>query len=677
MALPSLAAELAITASNGEVWLSIGEALLFGGGSLLFGTWVARTVGLLRSDAPAGETLGVGLATGLMVLAAWWAAIWSGGRSSFTPVAVGLGVAITLAVAQRAQRRTAAVHTAEPSSSDDDGATIRARPPRRRHLVLAALAGATFVVAVALLYGSTLAPSPRDGAQPVERTDVALYAVLGADLAATGTETNTLPAGFSELPGAPAQTWYHWGELWLASAVITVFGAAPLSARYLVVLPLLLLAAAAMTGTLVRRVNGTASRPAYLFGFLACLVLAPIPLISGPFFSVWAAGLIFGITVFGLAAVAVLLALYSLAVLGTLQPTWALACFVASAVALILPAHVVLALLALVGVGAAWMIRIGRSLLAARRLPALSEAWRRTFIATAIALLATVAGGLLTGHGLGVSGGLALNVSPFNASWRDTVAIVTLGAGMLLTIPIAWLLARRDAPLLADICLGTMALLVAGAIAWGWRLATFNMFYLFFGGIAVFATPIAAVAVWLLLDRLRRTRHRAWVIPVVVLCAIQLELGALVGLGRIQGGAGVYEPIPVSLLRAIGQLPEDAKLAYACQSFEEISFVNSKLLSIDAHTGHRIVPMCFEADVNGPLLGAPVSAQTPDAGFPSSPQAALYPDSTARPTSDAVAAFLKAHGIDYIYADAAHPNSLVASAVPVATSGGFELLRVP
>ena len=50
---------------------------------------MARTVGLLRSDAPAGETLGVGLASGLMVLAAWWAAIWSEGRSSFTPVALG------------------------------------------------------------------------------------------------------------------------------------------------------------------------------------------------------------------------------------------------------------------------------------------------------------------------------------------------------------------------------------------------------------------------------------------------------------------------------------------------------------------------------------------------------------------------------------------------------------
>ena len=61
----------------------------------------------------------------------------------------------------------------------------------------------------------------------------------------------------------------------------------------------------------------------------------------------------------------------------------------------------------------------------------------------------------------------------------------------------------------------------------------------------------------------------------------------------------------MSVLQAIGQLPADAKLAYACQSLEEISFVNSKLLGIDAHTDRRIVPMCFEADVLGPLFGAP------------------------------------------------------------------------
>jgi hypothetical protein len=42
-----------------------------------------------------------------------------------------------------------------------------------------------------------------------------------------------------------------------------------------------------------------------------------------------------------------------------------------------------------------------------------------------------------------------------------------------------------------------------------------------------------------------------------------------------------------------------------------------------------------------------------------------------------VATFLKAHGIDYIYADAAYPNTLVTNAVPIATSGNSQVLRVP
>src|SRR2546427_7189525 len=106
--LQLFAAEFAITISNGDVWVSIGLALLLGGGCLAFGIWLARTIGLLGSDAPAGETLGVGLASGLMVLAAWWAAIWSGGRSSFTPVAVGFAIAIALGLAGRARRPAAA-----------------------------------------------------------------------------------------------------------------------------------------------------------------------------------------------------------------------------------------------------------------------------------------------------------------------------------------------------------------------------------------------------------------------------------------------------------------------------------------------------------------------------------------------------------------------------------------
>ena len=69
-----------------------------------------------------------------------------------------------------------------------------------------------------------------------------------------------------------------------------------IAGRYLVVLPVLLLAAASLTGTVVRRLARTDSRRAYVFGVLACLFLAPIPLVPGPFFSLWAIGLIFGIT---------------------------------------------------------------------------------------------------------------------------------------------------------------------------------------------------------------------------------------------------------------------------------------------------------------------------------------------------------------------------------------------
>jgi len=104
--------------------------------------------------------------------------------------------------------------------------------------------------------------------------------------------------------------------------------------------------------------------------------LAPVALIPGPVFSSWARGLIFGITLYGLAAVAVLLGMYSLAVLGRRNATWALASFVGSAAALIVPAHLAIALLALVGVGSVWTIRIVQSLVAERRLPVVSQAWR-------------------------------------------------------------------------------------------------------------------------------------------------------------------------------------------------------------------------------------------------------------------------------------------------------------
>ena len=252
---PAVFAELTITMSDATVWLSIGQALLFGGVCLLFGIWVARLVGLLPSDAPAGETLGVGLASGLMVLAAWWAALASGGRSSFTPVAVGFAIAVTLALVRRARPDVDPVPiSAAPSEIAAD--TPESRSTRLRNLAVAVLAGAVFIVALALIFGSTLTLRPRDGIQPIEFQDVAFYSVLGADLAETGTETIYTPSGFSRPEGLPAQTWYHWGEIWLASAAILIFGMAPIDARHFVVLPLLLLAAATLTGTLVRRMTG-------------------------------------------------------------------------------------------------------------------------------------------------------------------------------------------------------------------------------------------------------------------------------------------------------------------------------------------------------------------------------------------------------------------------------------
>jgi len=674
----SLAAEFTITVSNGEVWLSIAEALLFGGVSLLFGIWVARKVGLLRVGAPAGETIGVGLASGLMVLAAWWAALASGGRSSFTPVAVGFAAAIALALVRRARLPADAEFVVSAGTEPTGETTATPRSwSRHKSMVLTVLAGAVFVASVALLYGSTMAPSPRDGVQPVEFNDEAYYSILGADLAKTGTETIYSPSGFSQLEGVPPQTWYHWGELWLAAAAITTFGTAPMAARYFIVLPIVLLAAAALTGAVVRRIARTESRRSYLLGFLACLFLAPIPLIPGPFFSSWAVGLIFGITMYGMAAVAVLLALYCVAVLGGRRATWGLAGFVGTSIAFIVPAHIVIAVLAFVGVASAWAIRSFQSVRAERRLPVVSPVWRRTLIATGIAIVAIVGWGLATGHGMGNSG-LSPSVSPFNASWRDSVAITMLGAGAFFAIGVAWLLFRKTSTAHADTYFGTMVLLVAGAIAWGARLGDFNMFHVFYGGIAVFATPVAAVAVWSIWVRLRITGHSRFAVATLVICAAQMEFGVGLGIIRLESfGPANYAPVRMELVAAIRGLPSDAKVAYACGPSEEIMFWDARLLGLDAHTGRRIMAMCFQSEFFGSMTGGQISAEIPSPLFQFAPQRILYPDSGARPSSAKVTTFLNDHGIHYIFADAAHPNTLIADAIPIATSGDAQLLQIP
>lgn len=645
--------ELAHIVSERDTWLWIGLALLFAGVCLIFGSWLARAVGLLSVDARAGETIGLGLATGLIVLSAVWAAIWSGGRSAFTPAAVGFIVAI--AVARRPRRLS--------------------RPGRGLLAAIGASAG--FLVAIGLLYGSTLAFSPRNSIQPIENPDHTFYAVLGRDLAATGTESNLSASGFDEIPGLPPQAWYHWGEIWLATIPIKLFGTEPMAARYLVVLPVVLLAVAALSGSLVMRLARTTSPRAFYFGVVACLFLAPVPLLPGPFFSSWAFGMILGISLYGLGAVAAILALYGAVVLGARPPTWALAVFAGSVVAFMLPAHILIAALAMVGVGIVSVVRI----LSARRVPTIGPIWRRTIIASIITLAATVVWGQVTGHSFGSSGGPPSTVAPFNASWSQSVTITLLGAGLLYGVPIGWILARERSRIEADIYLAATVLIVIGAVLWGWRLADFNMFYLFFGGIGVFAPPLAAATAVTLLARLRAANHLRLGASLVVLSALQLTWGAGVNtpLNFAKWGP-LYDrqPVPVSVLDSIRNLPTGAKLAYACRPFEEATFAQPQMLSLDLHTGRRIVPMCFQAEGIAWLTsGASKSDAVANSSWPWAPQRSIYPNAAARPSSAAVAAFLHEYGIDYIYADTIHPNSLVPDAVPIASSGGVELLRIP
>jgi hypothetical protein len=351
------------------------------------------------------------------------------------------------------------------------------------------------------------------------------------------------------------------------------------------------------------------------------------------------------------------------------------ACFVGSAWAFILPAHFVLAALAIVGIGSVWIIHGIRSIATTGHLPTIGPVWRRAYVAAGTAIVLSAAWGLLTGHGF-VTGLDAPSVSPFNDFWREAVATTILGAGVFLAIGIAWFMVGRERPTEANLYLGTTGLVLTGTLVWGARLGDLNTIHLFFGGIA-FATPVAAVAVWSVLQRLSKTGHERSAAAVIVLSGVQLVLGVAVSLLVLQGfGPPPNTTVPVRFLAEIESLPSDAKLAYACRPFEESSFWNPRLLGLEAHTGRRIVPMCFEAETLGVLTGGQLSSAVPSTAFGWAPQAALYPDADARPSSASVAAFLKANRIDYIFADGMHRNTLAPDAVPIVAIGDSEFLRL-
>jgi hypothetical protein len=133
----------------------------------------------------------------------------------------------------------------------------------------------------------------------------------------------------------------------------------------------------------------------------------------------------------------------------------------------------------------------------------------------------------------------------------------------------------------------------------------------------------------------------------------------------------------MAFLGVIRGLPMDAKLAYFCRPAEELAIWEPRLLGVGAHASRRIVPMCFQSEFLGLLNGTEMSPDVMSPFFAFAPQRALYPDASASPSADSVAAFLSAHGVQYLYADEAHPNTQVPGATLVAAVGEFLLFRLP
>jgi hypothetical protein len=658
-----LGADIGLTIATPDVWQAIAQALLIATLLTAVGIWVGRHTGLIATGTGTGAALGVGLALGVCVATPVWAAIDSGGRSAFTPVALTYGFAMLAMLAQRRKGRVV------DADADRD-------PRQHARWLLPAVIAAISLVAAALIYGAALAPRARDGVQPVEFMDDAFYSVLARDLDQTGAESFYAPSGFEAIPGTPSQSWYHWGEMWLAAGVSEAFGTTPLDARHLVALPILLLAAIGTAGALVQAFGRTRSRGAFLWGCLGTLFLLPVPWLLPGYQAHWEFGLVIGITSYGLAAVAAILLLYAV----TLAPVgrWdrPRVLVVAGTAGLLVPAHILVFLLACVGVVAGALALVwagGRGRVLAHVPPGVM----RVVVASAVAAGLALAWGSATGHGLAANDA-SVGAVPFGEPWREATLATLVGAGVLLCVPLVWWVLRREDPYRAAIAAGTTAIMLAAIVVWGARFPEHNMFHVFTGAIAVFVTPVAIACVWLLWDRTRASGRRALAATLVAVCLLQVGLSGVISLVRLERrGSGDYPATPISMLEAIRSLPADARIAYACQPRLEVAFWEPWLLSLDAHTGRRMVLMCFVPDSLGVRVGAPEDPTAMSPFFAFAPQRSLYPTAEATPSPDEVAVFLAAHGIGYLYQDAIHSATLVPWAVEVFRDGDHRLLRIP
>jgi hypothetical protein len=661
----TFAVNLLAAVRDDAVWHAV--AICLAAATLVFalGYRLARLVGILDTEAQDSEVLAVGLGVGLVASILAWAAVASGGRSAFTVPALAILAAAAIAL----RRSSTRFEPGEPARVLVEPRSRGLRLPLRLTTVLTAGA---FLVAVGLTYAATMTPSQRDGMQPIEFIDEAYYSMLGDDLARTGTESIYAHSAI-ETAGFPSQTWYHWGEMWFAAAVISTAGLEPLPARHLVALPIILLAMAVLTGSLARRLNGTRSRAALLFAGGCTLFLAPFP-IPASFFAYWARGNLFGVTMYGLALVLILLLALAL-VVNRFKATPALLLFISGVTAALIPAHIILAGLTGIGtIGAVAIWLAGRVRSGGTR-PAVDSSTRLLVLIILSVSAATVGWGVVTGHRIGASG-LVAGIAPFGSAWRDGVLAATFASGLFLSIPPVLWFRRRMPDLLFWFGIGIVAIYAFGALAWGARLGDYTMFHVFFGGIAAFATPMAVAATVALARRIRKNDLPRVRLILIVLTVAQLEIGVFTTVLRLEEfGPRAHDDVPAAILERIRNLPSSAVLAYACQPKEELGYWSPRLGAIEAHTRRRILPICFQAEALTSSIQES-AADVPAQAFAGSAMSAIYPTSASRPSSAEVAAFMKQHGIAYIYADPRHPNTLVENAIPVLTVGEFELLRI-
>lgn len=142
-------------------------------------------------------------------------------------------------------------------------------------------------------------------------------------------------------------------------------------------------------------------------------------------------------------------------------------------------------------------------------------------------------------------------------------------------------------------------------------------------------------------------------------------------------GPGHYDPMPSAAIAYIRDLPDVAKLGYACAQVEEVAVWDARRISITAHTGKQVVPLCFQADILSSQFGQPLDPTVPSPFFALAPQRSVWPSSTARPTIEQIEGFMNDWGIRYILVDATHPNSLVPAAQPIFQVGNVTIYELP